>query len=258
MKLKSALKYRYQKNLKLIGVFYLALSVIILVPFIAKKLFSYSIGTFEDGVDMFYYLTAVFSFAMGFLSFKEEQDFFVQNGAIRGQAYKSFIGYLPVTVVFALAERLFTFLLCKVIKADYSHFFSTKAAIENRTFIEDVLYETLALMCFLCLGYLIAIIIRRIKPIYIILATVLISVGLYADYLSSKTNRVLPIFAYVPSLIYFGSAFNELVPLNFVVSHVLTICILLSLSYILALGMSVNGKEKQKWIRKNILCHQLL
>ena len=246
MKLKSALKYRYQKNLKLIGIFYLALTVITLVAFITKRLYPYSVGIFNDGVDIFYYLTAIVSFIIGYLSFKEEQGFFVQNGATREQAHKSFIGYLPITVVFALAERLFTFLFCKIIKVDYSHFLSTRVAIENRPFIDDVFYEALALMCFLSFGYLIAIIIRRIKPIYIILAIVLVVVALFADYSLSEANGLLPNFAYIPSLIYFGSAFNELIPFNFVISHILTVCILLSLAHILSLGVNVNGKEKHK------------
>lgn len=244
MRFKSVLKFRYKKNLKLIGVFYIALAAIVLFALITKKLYPYSLGIFKDGVDIFYYLTAIFSFIIGFLSFKDEQKFFMQNGITREQCHKSFIGYLTITVGFALAERLFTFLFCKAIKVNYSHFLSTRVVIENRTLVADVIYETLALMCFLSLGYLVAIVIRRVKPAYIILAIVLIVVAMFADYSLSEMNGLLPNFAYVPSLIYFGSAFNELIPLNFVVSHILTVCILLSLAHILSLNMSVNGKEK--------------
>ena len=99
-------------------------------------------------------------------------------------------------------------------------------------------------MCFLSFGYLISIIIRRVKPAYIIVAIIAIVVAMFADYSISDVKGFLPISAYVPKLIYFGSAYNEFVPLNFVISHVLTICILLSLSHLLSLGVSVNGKEK--------------
>lgn len=244
MKLKSALKYRYKKNSKLIAIFYLAFVWLIIATFIAKKLYPYSLGTFKDGVDIFYYLTAMFSFILGALSFKDEQKFFMQNGITREQSHKSFIGYLPITIGFAFAERIFTFLFCTVIKVDYSHFLSTRVAVGDRPFIADVVYEAIALMCFLSFGYLISIIMHKIKPIYIILAIILIVVALFADYSLSQINGLLPNFAYVPSLIYFGSAFNELIPLNFVVSHLLTVCILLSLAHILSLNMSVNGKEK--------------
>ncbi len=244
MKIKSALKYRYRKNLRLIGVFYLAFVVITFVAFITKRLYPYSYKSFSDGVDMFYYLTAIFAFIVGFLSFKDEQKFFIQNGITREQCHKSFLGYLPVTIGFALAERLFTFLFCKVIKVDYSHFLSIRAVLEDRTFIADVIYETIALMCFLSFGYLMSIIIRRVKPVYIIIGIITIIVALFVDYSVIAEKGLLPNFAYVPSLIYFGSAFNEFIPLNFVVSHILTVCILLSLSHILTLGMSINGKEK--------------
>lgn len=244
MRIKSALKYRYKKNLKLIAIFYLAFVWITVLALITKRLYPYSYGTFKDGVDMFYYMTVIFSFIIGFLSFKDEQKFLMQNGITREQCHKSFLGYLPITIVFALAERLFTFFFCKAIKVDYSHFLSTRVVIEDRMFITDVIYETLALMCFLSLGYLLAIIIRRVKPVYIILAIVLIVVAMFADYSLSEMNGLLPNFAYVPSLIYFGSAFNEFIPFNFVVSHLLTICILLSLAHILSLNVCVNGKEK--------------
>lgn len=244
MRLKSALKYRYKKNLKLIGIFYLAFALITFVAFITKRLYPYSYKSFSDGVDMFYYMTAIFAFIVGLLSFKDEQIFFIQNGITREQCHKSFLGYLPITVVFALAERLFTFLFCKAIKVDYSHFLDVSFNIGNRTFIADVIYETIALMCFLSFGYLISIIIRRVKPVYIIIGIIAIIVALFADYSLSETNGVLPSFAYVPRLIYFGSAFNEFIPLNFVVSHILTVCILLSISHILTLSMNINRKEK--------------
>ena len=244
MRLKNALKFRYKKNSKLIGVFYIALAAIVLFALVIKKLYPHGLGTFKDGVDILYYLTAILSFIVGVLSFKDEQKFFVQNGITREQCHKSFIGYLPIAIGFALAERIFTFLFCTVIKVDYSHFLSTRVAVGDRPFIVDVLYEAIALMCFLSFGYLISIIIHKIKPIYIILAIILIVVALFADYSLSQVYGLLPIFAYVPRLIYFGSAFNELIPLNFVVSHILTICILLSLAHILSLNMHVNGKEK--------------
>lgn len=243
MKFKSALEFRYKKNLKVIGVFYLALAVITLVAYITKKLYPYSLDSTEIG-DLFYYLTAIFSFFVGSLSFKDEQNFFVQNGITREQCHRSFLGYLPITVGFTLAERLFTYLLCLAVNFDYTHFLGARFIIENRTFIVDVIFETLALMCFLSFGYLISIIIRRVKPAYIIVAIIAIVVAMFADYSISDVKGILPIFAYVPKLIYFGSAYNELVPLNFVISHVLTICILLSLSHLLSLGVSVNGKEK--------------
>ncbi len=244
MKIKSALKYRYKKNLRLIGVFYLAFVVITFVAFMTKRLYPYSYKAYEDGVDIFYYMTAIFLIVMGFLSFKDELKFFVQNGITREQCHKSFWGYLPITIGFALAERLFTFLFCKAINVDYSHFLSTRVILENRAFIADVIYETLSLMCFLSLGYLIAIILRRIKRVYIAMGVIVIVVALFADYSLSQIDGLLPNFAYVPSLICFGSAFNEFIPLNFVISHILTVCILLSLSHILTLGMSINGKEK--------------
>lgn len=244
MNLKNALKYRYKKNLKLIGVFYFALAFMILLAFVVKKLYPYSFGIFKDGVDIFYYLTAVFSFVLGYLSFKEEQGFFVQNGITREQSNKSFIGYLPITIGFALAERFLVFIFSKAIKVDYSHFLGTRFIVENRVFVVDMLYETIALMCFLSFGYLISIIIRRVKPVYIILAVVLITIAIIADYSFYEAYGLLPNFAYVPSLIYFGSAYNEFIPFNFVVSHILTICILLSLAHILSLNMSINGKEK--------------
>ena len=62
MRLKSALKYRYKKNLKLIGIFYLAFALITFVAFITKRLYPYSYKSFSDGVDMFYYMTAIFAF----------------------------------------------------------------------------------------------------------------------------------------------------------------------------------------------------
>lgn len=244
MKFKSALKYRYKKNLRLIGIFYLSFVVITFVAFITKRIYPYSYKSFSDGVDMFYYMTAIFAFIVGLLSFKDEQNFFIQNGVTREQCHKSFWGYLPITIGFALMERLFTFLFCKAIKVDYSHFLSTRVILENRAFITDVIYEALALMCFLSLGYLVAIIIRRVKLVYIIIGIITIIVALFVDYSVIAEKGLLPNFAYVPSLIYFGSAFNEFIPLNFVISHILTVCILLSLSHILTLGMSINGKEK--------------
>lgn len=244
MKLRSALKYRYKKNSKLISIFYFAFALIVFVAFITKRLYPYSFGTFNDGIDIFYYLTAMFSFVIGYLSFKEEQEFFVQNGVTREQSHKSFIGYLPITVVFALAERLFTFIFSKIIRVDYSCFLSTRVTIENRPFIDDVFYEALALMCFLSLGYLVAIIIRRVKPAYIVIGIVAVGIVLFVDYTLTQENGILPYFVFVPGLIYYGSAYNELIPLNFVVSHILTICILLSLSNILTLSMNINGREK--------------
>lgn len=243
MKLKTALEFRYKKNLKVIGVFYLALAVITLLAYITKKLYPYSLDSTEIG-DLFYYLTAIFSFFIGILSFKDEQNFFVQNGVTREQCHQSFFGYLPITFGFALAERFFTYLLCLAVKLNYSHFLGARFIIENRAFNVDVVFEALALMCFLSFGYLISIIIRRVKPAYIIVAIIAIVVAMFADYSISDVKGILPISAYVPKLIYFGSAYNEFVPLNFVISHVLTICILLSLSHLLSLGVSVNGKEK--------------
>lgn len=244
MKLKSAIKFRYKRNLKLMGLFYMALAVITIVVFIGKRTYPYSNAENLVKMDAFYYLSAILSFFIGFLSFKDEQKFFIQNGSTREQCHISFLGYLPISIVFALAERLFTVLFCIAAKTDCLHFLESRFIIENRSFFADVAFETIALMCFLSFGYLISIIICRVKPVYIAMSIIVIAFAMFADYSINNMNGILPIFAYVPSLIYFGSAFNEFVSFNFVVSHILTACILLSLSHILSLGVSINGKEK--------------
>lgn len=243
MKLKSAIEYRYTKNLKIAGIFYIALAVLLGIIIFAIRLYPNDINA-NGGWDMAYYITAVISLFLGVLSFRDEQKFFIQNGSTREQSHLSFIAFLPVGIVFSLAERLLTFIFCTAVKTDYTHFLTTRFYVEHRAFWLDVIFETLAFMCFLSFGYLIGIINYRVKPTYRILGIIVIVFFFIADYSICEMKNVLPGFTYMPQLLFYGSAHGELVPMNFVLSHILTICALLSLSHILSSGTNVNGKEK--------------
>lgn len=248
MNIKNAVQYRYIKYLKLASVFYALLTVIAVIVTFAKHLYPYK----TDGLDNFKiinYLSLIFIFILGYLSFKEEHSLFAQNGLTRQSSHFSFIMSLPVCVLFALAERLYTSSMNAVLKIGYMHYMENYFILQNKSFALDVVFETLSFACVFAFGYLIAVWSERVKLVYRILTVIIIAFGIItefalADSTVSAAAKMIPEIAYVPQVILYGSGDCELVTSNYIVSHILLISAMLSAAHIMALGVNVKGKEK--------------
>lgn len=246
MNIKNATLYRYIKYLKLSVAFYALLTVIVALIAFVRHLYPHEMNGLAE-VNTIYFLTAIFTFVLGLLSFKEEQNMFVQNGLTRQKSHFSFILSLPICVLFALLERLYTYCMSSIFKASYMHFMGNKFMIQNGSFIMDVVLETLGLACILALGYLVAVWSIRVKIIYRILTVIVIAFGIIAEFTFAEAASLsrVPEFVYVYQVLLYGSAGGELVINYYIVSHILLISAILSAAHIMALGINVNGKEKR-------------
>lgn len=249
MNIKNATLYRYIKYFKMAVVFYALLAALAGVITLARHLYPYE----TDGINNFktvHYLSMIFIFILGYLSFKEEHSLFAQNGLTRQSSHFSFILSMPVCILFALAERLYTTTMNAALKIGYMHYMENYFMVQNKSFLLDVVFETLCFACILAFGYLVAVWSVRVKLVYRILTVIVIAFGIITEYALAdsslyESSKMLPEIAYVPQIMLFGSGIGEFVTRHYIVIHILLIAAMLSAAHIMALGINVNGKEKR-------------
>ncbi|MCR4563139.1 MAG: hypothetical protein K5755_00660 [Clostridiales bacterium] len=188
MKLKTAVKYRYQKILKTAGIFYILMLELVIgsviIRYVTKSDYAFD--------DFFSVIMWGFVFVLGIISYAGELNMFLQNGVSRQTVHKSFIALLPVNFLFAAVSVIYDyidFLVTKKInpKVGEAGFFSshTPSGVNFRmpsSAFKQILICILLVAAFYILimtfGYLLGSISRSMKLFYkVLLGAILIAVA---------------------------------------------------------------------------------
>lgn len=198
MKLKTAIWYRYEKYLKIMGLFFGLLIIPVVGGLVASRLNNYEI--FVPDAPFLFVLCCIMSFVFGVTSYKSVLKFFLQNGVSRQSAHMSFLMSLPIGVILAVAESIVhTVVTCiseltvngQVTNAGhtdiFSHFFFYQGGM-LKIFIYRIIIEALAFMMLLSLGYLISAIFSSMKPFYKLIVVIVLTATIIFSFIISAIS----------------------------------------------------------------------
>lgn len=247
MKLKAAVLYRYDKYLKVIGLFCGLLLIPIIGALIATKMNNYEVF-YRESFYMFA-LCAILSFAFGITSYKPVFKFFLQNGVSRQSTHISFVLSLPIGIILALIESVYHNVCCRISEAivtntgDRGAWFDLFSKTFNyngsavKIFILRVVVEALAFMMLLSLGYLLSAIFSGMKPFYkILVIAVLVVLIILSFIISSITDSYasmgLPTWLAFLSFFAFGGIASFYID-HFIAAMIILTVLFTSISHLL-------------------------
>jgi len=196
MKLKTAVKYRYQKILKTSGIFYILMFELVIGSVIIKH-----VTKSDFAFDYFFpYVMWGFVFVLGIISYAGELNMFLQNGVSRQTIHKSFIALLPVNFIFALISVMYDFFDCLITKKVnaaldfycYHIFPGVRFAMPESVFAKIIVYTFIVAFIYIFImtfGYMLGSISRSMRLFWkVLIGSVIIVLGIFAfvliDYFS--------------------------------------------------------------------------
>jgi hypothetical protein len=245
MKLKAAVLYRYEKYLKVIGLFAGLLIIPIIGALVATKKNNYPI--FDRYSLYLAGICAVMSFVFGITSYKPIFKFFLQNGVSRQSTHASFILNLPVCVVLAAVECLIhnTVVLIsnQMLSSANKPFTDAFADIFNyqggvlKILVMHIIIESLAFMMLMSLGYLLSAVFSGMKHFYKVLVIAVLAVIIILSFiLSAVTDSYISLGmpAWIAFILYFifGGLGNFYLN-HFISSMIILIILFTSISHLL-------------------------
>ena len=176
MKLKSAIKYRYNRMFKISAVFYILMLELVIGSFIIK-----GVTKSDFAFDTFFSVIMwAYTFILGFVSYTGEIDVLLQNGVSRQSIHKSFIALLPLNAVFAFVSVMYDFLDFLLMKGTnasgsfscyhlfYGLYFSMPKSVLLQMIIDFILVAAAYIML-MSLGYMLGSVSRSMKLFYKVL-----------------------------------------------------------------------------------------
>ncbi|MBE6836003.1 MAG: hypothetical protein E7515_07130 [Ruminococcaceae bacterium] len=188
MKLKSAIKYRYQKVFKTSLIFYILMLELVIGSIIVKTV-NKSDFAFDE---YFAIIMWGFTFVLGIISYTGELNMFLQNGVSRQTTHKSFIALLPVNFVFALISvlyDLFDYFITKKasnpkVEFDCQHIFpGVRFLMPESMFGKIIVYTLLVAVTYVVImtfGYMLGSVSRSMKLFYkVLFGAVIIAIAVF-------------------------------------------------------------------------------